>query len=315
MSETAPPAPSTSVCVGDGVVRAGGCSWADRTLVRDGGFYPRRSMTARERLAYYAEQFAVAEVAATYRFPPTPQVCSQWVERTPPGFVLDVRAWSLLSGCPTLPDSLWPDLRRAVPPERRDRRRLYSSHLSQEVLHECWARFRHALQPLVDAGRLGGVLLRYPSWWGPRPDTWAELAALPARLPGVRLAVELPEQRWLEGDGADGTLEWLDARGIGLVCCDGPPRPGVPPGPSVVAATAELSVVRFRGRRRVDGEAGTWPYRYERAELAGWVPAIRDLASPGSEVHVLFDNGYRGDAVDNARTFLELLRRPSAEVA
>lgn len=271
-------------------------------------------MTARERLAFYAEQFPIAEVATTFRFPPTPELCAQWVERTPPGFVLDVRAWSLLTGCPTLPDSLWPDLQGAVHPDRRDRRRLYPQHLPADALEECWARFRHALQPLVDAGRLGAVLLRYPGWFGPRPDTWAELAALPARLAGVRVAVELPEERWFGGDTTDDTLEWLEARGIGLVCVDGPPRPELPPGPSVVAATSEVAVVRFRGRRQVEGESWTWPYRYDRRELAGWVPAVHDLAASGSEVHLLLDNCHRGDAVDNARTLQDLLRR-RAEVA
>ncbi|MDA8286194.1 MAG: DUF72 domain-containing protein [Actinomycetota bacterium] len=300
-----------AVRLGSCLVRAGSCSWADRSLVRDGGFYPRRTMTARERLAFYAQQFSVAEVATTFRFPPTAQLCEQWVERTPPGFALDIRAWSLLTGCPTLPDSLWPDLQAAVPPERRDRRRLYARHLPDDALEECWARFRHALQPLVDAGRLGVVVLRYPSWWGPRPETWAELDALAGRLPGVRLAVELPEDRWL-ADDPGATLEWLERRGLGFVCVDGPAcAEGTRP---VVAATADVAVVRFLGRRQVEGEPWTWPYRYTEGELAGWVPAVQELAGSGSEVHLLLDNCHRGDAVDNARALMDLVRsaRPAA---
>ncbi len=304
-------APTGSVRVGSALVRAGCCSWADRSLVRDGGFYPRSTMTARERLAYYAGQFALAEVATTYRFPPTPQLCAQWAERTPPGFVLDVRGWSLLTGAPTLPGSLWPDLRSELPAERRDQRRLYADHLPAAVIEECWDRFRHALQPLVDAGRLGAVLLRYPSWWGPRPATWSELDALRRRLPGVRVAVELPEGRWFGGDSTEATLEWLDSRGIGLVCVDGPPRRGADPGPSVVAATSELAVVRFVGRRCCEADRSTRPYRYGRVELEGWVPAVADLASSSEEVHLLLDNCHRGDAVDNARTLLDLLGGPA----
>jgi uncharacterized protein YecE (DUF72 family) len=75
-----------------------------------------------------------------------------------------------------------------------------------------------------------------------------------------------------------------------------------------------VAVVRFRGRRQVEGESWTWPYRYDRRELAGWVPAVHDLAASGSEVHLLLDNCHRGDAVDNARTLQDLLRR-RAEVA
>lgn len=304
--------PGTAVTIGACVVRAGCCSWADRSLVRDGGFYPRRTMTARERLAFYAEQFPLAEVATTYRFPPTPELCAQWAERTPPGFVLDVRAWSLLTGCPTLPDSLWPDLQGAVPPDRRDRRRLYAQHLPPGALEECWDRFRHALQPLVAAGRLGVVVLHYPSWFGPRPESWAELDRLAERLPGLRLAVELPEERWFD-QGPEGTLEWLEERGIGLVCVDGPAA--ATGAPALVAATSDVTVIRFRGRRRVEGEPWTWPYRYSRQELAGWLPSIRELAASGSELHLLLDNCHQGDAVDNARTLVELLRESDADVS
>jgi len=295
------------VRIGAALVRAGCCSWANRALVRDGRFYPRSTMTARERLAYYAEQFPLAEVTATYRFPPTPQLCAQWAERTPAGFSFDVRAWSLLSGAPTLPDSLWPDLASEVPAERRERPRLYAGHLPAEVVEECWARFRHALQPLVDAGRLGAVLLAYPPWWGPRPANWADLDALRRRLPGVRVAVELPEDRWFQGDSTEATVEWLDSRGIGLVCVDGPPRRGADPGPSLVAATSELAVVRFVGRRCCDGDKWSRPYRYDRGELEGWVPAVNELASSAEEVHLLLDNCHDADATDNARMLLDLI--------
>jgi hypothetical protein len=35
-------------------VLVGTCSWTDRTLVNESDWYPRRSMTAAERLAFYA---------------------------------------------------------------------------------------------------------------------------------------------------------------------------------------------------------------------------------------------------------------------
>src|SRR4051812_35344332 len=146
-------------------VRCGACSWADRGLIHEGGFYPRRTMTATARLAYYASRLPLAEIGATERFPPTPELARQWADRTPPGFMFDVRGWSLLTGAPTMPDSLFEDLRDEVRPETRDKRRLYPSHLSAAALDECWFRFRHALQPLVDAGRLGTIILTYPSWF------------------------------------------------------------------------------------------------------------------------------------------------------
>ena len=43
------------------------------------------------------------------------------------------------------------------------------------------------------------------------------------------------------------------------------------------------------------------------AELAAWVPAVRDLASSSSEVHMIMDNCWRTNAVDNAASMLGLL--------
>jgi uncharacterized protein YecE (DUF72 family) len=260
-------------------------------------------MKARERLAFYARRFPLAEVATTYRFPPTRDVAAQWAERTPDGFVFDVRAWSLLTWAPALPDSLWADLHGAVRPRLRDRRRLYASHLPAEVLDECWARFCHALGPLAEAGRMGVVVCQYPPWFSPRPETWAELALLPRRLPGHRVAVELRSPRWFEGESCEPTLEWLEEHGLALVCVDGPPA-----GPEVVAATAEVAVVRLAGRRQVDGEPWRSPYRYSDEELAGWVGRIADLAVSCAEVHVLADNCWGSDAVDNAARLAALVR-------
>src|SRR5437868_13512319 len=93
--------------VSESRVLAGTCSWTDRTLVNETGWYPRRSMTAAERLAYYASQFPVVEADSTYYYPPTPEMSSSWVERTPDGFTMNGKAYSLLPEQPTCPQSLW----------------------------------------------------------------------------------------------------------------------------------------------------------------------------------------------------------------
>jgi uncharacterized protein YecE (DUF72 family) len=267
-------------------------------------------MTARSRLAYYASRFPLAEVATTFRFPPTRDVAAQWVERTPPGFTFDIRAWSLLTGAPTLPDSLWPDLHSEVRDRSRDLRRLYPAHLSEPALDECWARFDDALRPLHEAGKLGLVILQYPSWFTPRPEAWSDLLVASRRLPDYRLAVELRSQKWFEGDACEGTLEWLEERGLSLVCVDGP-RGGPRASAAVAAATADVAVVRFLGRRADEGEPWTIPYRYADGDLEEWVPRLAQLASSAPSVHVLMDNCWGSDAVDNATRLADLLRTQS----
>ena len=76
----------------------------------------------------------------------------------------------------------------------------------------------------------------------------------------------------------------------------------------VAAATADLAVVRFVGRREVDGDPWTAPYRYADDELREWVPRLAGLLASAPEVHVLMDNCWGSDAVDNAAQLAHHLR-------
>ncbi len=288
-------------------ILVGTSSWSERTLVHESGWYPKRSMKAAERIAYYAAQFPLVEIDATARFPPTPDLSRQWVDRTPADFTIDVAAWTLLCGGAALPDSLWEDLREEVRPELRDRRRLYLNHLSPAGRQEAWARFRHALAPLAANGRLGAVILRYPAWLPPGDTGRRLLAEARAELPAMALAVELTHRRWLEARECESTLEFLEEQDLGFVCVD--PRQG----PPVVATTSDLAVVRFGGRNpgnwdEPDLEIGErYAYRYPADELAAWVEPIRELAAGAAEVHVLFSNCWRDDAVSNAAELAALV--------
>src|SRR3954453_14885366 len=198
------------------------CSWTDRPLVNESDWYPRRSMTAAERLAYYASQFPVVEADSTYYYPPTPEISESWVERTPDRFTMNVKAYSLLTGHPTFPQSLWPDLQAEVASEHRDKRSLYASHLPPEAMEEAWDRFRHALMPLHSAGKLGAVLLQYPRWFSPKDVNRAGLEAAGRVPPDLDLCVEFRNARWLSDEECDRTFEFLEEQGLSYVCVDEP---------------------------------------------------------------------------------------------
>ncbi len=294
-------------------VLVGTCSWTDATLVKETDWYPKKSMTAAERLAYYASRFPIVEVDSTYYFPPTPELSQTWTERTPDGFTMNVKAWSLLTGHPTFPNSLWEDMQSAVPTEHRDKRRLYAHYLPDDALDEAFDRFRHSLLPLQRAGRLGAVLLQYPRWFGPKAENRQVLRDTVARLPGLRLCVEFRHARWLEGNDCERTFELLEELGVSFVCVDEPA--GFPSSmPPVVAVTSDLAVVRFHGRNTATWEdpeiqtaAERFRYRYDTDELREWLPRLHELAASAREVHVLMNNCYRDDAVTNAAELAELL--------
>ena len=83
-----------------GEIRVGTASWTDKTLL-ESGWYPPGANTAEERLQHYAAHFPLVEVDSTYYFPPTEQNAKLWVERTPPRFTFNVKAFSLLTQHPT----------------------------------------------------------------------------------------------------------------------------------------------------------------------------------------------------------------------
>jgi uncharacterized protein YecE (DUF72 family) len=87
--------------VGKGQARFGTASWTDPTMTVPGVFYPKGVSTAEERLRFYASQFPVVEVDATYYVLPNKRTAESWVERTPDDFVFDIKAHALMTGQPT----------------------------------------------------------------------------------------------------------------------------------------------------------------------------------------------------------------------
>jgi uncharacterized protein YecE (DUF72 family) len=293
-------------------VLTGSCSWTDRTLVSEADWYPRRTMSAEERLRFYAAQFPLTEVDSTYYAPPSEQQARLWSQRTPEGFRFDVKAYSLLTGHPTRPASLWRDLRDDLPPEVAEKRSLYGHHLAPDALEEAWRRFDDALRPLHESGRLGGVLFQYPRWFVPRRDNRAELEKLRERLPDYRICVEFRSPMWTaEERDRERTLRTLEANGLIFVSVDAPDVSGLP---RLIASTSdELLVVRFHGRSDSTwsdtsrSAAERFRYLYRTEELEQLAAPIAVAAADVRETHLLMNNCYRDYAVRNAAELRELL--------
>lgn len=296
--------------IGDAEVRVGTSSWADRTLVRETDWYPRRSMSAAERLAYYGARFSLVEADSTYYRPPTRQLAASWAERTPEGFRMNVKAWSLMTGHPTKPETLWPDIAEALAPDAEEKRNIYPHHLPDDAVDEAWARFADALVPLAEAGRLGAVLLQYPQWFTPKKANRDELVRARERLADLDLCVELRSPRWFGDDDLDRTLGFLSDHDLALVSVDAPKASKLP---RLAAATTDLAVVRFHGRSeetwstRTSSAAERFRYLYDERELRPWAERVRHLAREATQVDVLMNNCYRDYGVRNAADLVELL--------
>ncbi len=295
-----------------GEIKIGTCSWTDPTLTETELFYPSKEMTAEERLVYYAEHFPIVEVDATYYAPPSERVAGLWVERTPPEFVFDIKAFRLLTQHPTPPKSLWKGLREELPEDLSEKRNVYMRDLPRDLQAEAAQAFRNALMPLHSAGKLGVVLFQMPPYVYPTRGSFGYLKWVAEQLEDFQLSVEFRNGRWLDEDHMKDTLDFLERHSLAYVCVDEPQgfKSSVPP---VVAVTAPVAEVRFHGRNVDNWEkkgisaAERFRYDYSRRELEEWVPRIQDMAESADTVHALMNNCYSDYGIRSARQLGELL--------
>jgi uncharacterized protein YecE (DUF72 family) len=291
-----------------GQVRVGTASWTDRTLI-ESGWYPPQADTPEKRLRYYARQFGLVEVDATYYALPAAATAQAWAARTPAGFTFNVKAFSLLTHHPTPVAALPKDLRPAA--EKTGKDRVYYKDVGPAVADQVWERFLSALDPLRAERKLGAILLQFPPWFPISKARKDYLVACAQRVAPDRVCIEFRNRTWMTPDNQEETLGFLAEHRLPYVCVDMPQghRDSIPP---VLAATApDLAMVRLHGHsdkwdsRDIHERFG---YRYTQAELADWAPKVRALARDAASTHVLFNNCYRNYAQVNAQQLAALLQ-------
>ena len=273
------------------MIRVGTCSWADESFTKV--WYPPSVKTGESRLRYYADHFDTVEANSTYYRMPEATMVADWAERTPPGFVMHVKAFGLMTRHPVKLEQLPPDLRDAAAVDERGR----VERPSEELRAEVFRRFANALEPLRLAGRLGGIELQFPPYIVFRPSSLAYLEWAKAQLPGHELLVEFRHKSWLDEENRSETLAFLDEHGMTHVIVDAP-RSIIPCVPALTSATG---YVRFHGRnadtwfKRTRSAAERFDYLYSEEELREWVPQLRELEEKAEVVYAMFNNNGRSE--------------------
>ena len=291
-----------------GQVRVGTASWTDRTLIQS-GWYPPEADTPERRLRYYARQFPLVEVDATYYALPAEQTAAAWAARTPARFTFNVKAFSLFTQHPTRVAALPADLRPAA--ERAGQDRVYLKDVDPAVAERAWDRFLAALEPLREAGKLGAILLQFPPWFPISRARKDYIVSCARRAAPRRVCVEFRNPTWMNADNRQETLDFLAAHQLPYVCVDMPQghRDSIPP---VLAVTSPgLAVVRLHGRSaKWDSKDihERFGYRYTDDELAEWASRVAVLADDADDTHVLFNNCYRDYAQVNAQQLATMLK-------
>ena len=290
-----------------GQVRVGTASWTDRTLI-ESGWYPPEANNPEKRLRYYARQFPLVEVDATYYALPAEQTARAWAERTPPDFTFNIKAFSLFTQHPTPVRAFPADLRESAGQAGKDR--VYLKDVDPAVAEAAWDRFLAALGPLRDAGKLGAILLQFPPWFPISRTAKSYILSCAQRIAPDRVCVEFRNRTWMTPENQQETLQFLADHELPYVCVDMPQ--GYPSSiPPVMAATADLAVIRLHGHSdKWDSKDihERFGYRYSETELAAWASQIRALADRADTTDVLFNNCYSDYAQVNAQQLATLLK-------
>ncbi len=239
-----------------------------------GAYYPQ-DLPKRERLRFYAQEFAACELNFTYYRLPNAKTLAAMVDKTPQGFLFTAKATQDLTH-------------------------------SRDAEPAMFAQFAQGLRPLLESGRFGCVLAQFPFSFRPSAENRQYLARFRERLGGLPVVVEFRNAHWLVPE----TFAFLEQSQLGFCCVDEPRLPElIPP---IARVTSDVAYVRFHGRNaakwwRHEEAWQRYDYRYSREELLEWVPRIQELSERASNTFVFANNHWQGQAIDTARQLRLLL--------
>ncbi len=245
-----------------------------------GAFYPEKPPSRFDYLRFAAEHFEALEVNSTFYRPATERMAKSWVRRT-----ADLKDFE------------------------------FTAKLHQRFTHErgeAWtspeaAAYKEGIEPLAEAGKLGGILVQFPWSFKNTPESRRWLEAVVEEFKEYPLFLEVRHKSW----ASDEFFRYLDDAGVGFVDVDQPLFSGsLPPTEKV---TGRRGYVRLHGQNKekwFDEKAEAWQrydYLYSEDELAKWVTKIRDISKKADKVFVFNNNHYRGQAAANSLELKSLL--------
>jgi len=297
-----------------GDILVGTASWADKSLLDSKLFYPKEAKTAESRLRYYAEQFPLVEVDSSYYAIPAPQVAESWAQRTPQSFVFDIKAFRIFTQHQTPPQVLPTDIREALGPPAQ-KKNVYYGDFPPELMEEMWRRFKLALEPLRQAGKLGAVLFQFPPWFYYRRSNLQHIEHCAQVLEGYQIAVEFRNRTWFDDKHRSEVLEFEREHGLAHVVVD-EPQGFSSSIPTVWEVTSpNLAIFRLHGRnaqtwdkKGLAASSERFDYEYQQEELRDFLRPVRELAAQARHVHVVFNNNLRDQGIRGARLFTGLVQ-------
>ena len=251
-----------------------------------GSVYPA-GLPQKEMLSFYEKElgFNVLEVNFTYYALPSQKSFEAMSKKTSGEFEFVVKAF------------------RGMTHEIRDKE---TGRMADN--HEIFEKFKYSLVPLINDGKMGGVLAQFPYGFFPNRESFGYLERFKEEMADIPLAFEFRNQTWLR----DSSFEFLQKNQIGFCIVDEPKLQKLMP--YVPRVTSGIGYFRFHGRNpnwfRAPMEV-RYNCLYNEDELKEFIPDIKGVSQKTAKTLVFFNNCYSGYAAKNAAQMAKLLRESS----
>jgi uncharacterized protein YecE (DUF72 family) len=251
-------------------IRVGPAGWAYKDWA--GVVYPQKPGPKFDPLEYLARFFDTIEINTSFYGPPSSKTTAAWLERVAanPNFTFTAKLNRLFTH----------ERGKATEKDEKD--------------------FREGMTPMVDAGRLGALLLQFPWSFKNTDEDRQYLFNLINRFRDFPLVLEIRHATWNQPQ----IYETLEELGVGICNIDQPLfSKSIKPS---ALTTSSVGYVRLHGRnyenwfREKAGRDERYNYLYSVEQLEPWVANIKEVARHTRETYVITNNHFRGQAVVNA---------------
>ena len=239
-----------------------------------GPVYPQGT-DQRDFLSLYSKEFKIVELNFSYYKQPNAKMLDSMIKKSPEGFLFSIKAHRSLT------------------------------HEADENMKEQATLFKNGISVLIDHKRIGAILFQFPYSFHYTDKNRKYLEILCNEFSNMPVALEFRSDEWVR----ESVIEEIRQRNFCFVNVDEPDLPKlIKPGNIV---TSKLAYIRFHGRNKKNWWKGTnisrYDYLYEDSELIEWISRIDKMVEMAKILLVSFNNHYKGQAVNNARRFKELL--------
>lgn len=251
----------------------------------------QRQTSPRDKLKDYAGHFPIVEVDSSFYAVQPQKNAQKWVSETPEGFKFVVKAYQGMTG----------HLRGEIPFDNK------------QTMFDA---FKESLIPYIKANKLAMVLFQFPPLFDCKKENVQYLRWCKKEMGDIPCALEFRHQSWFRPPFYEQTLQFMkDEKWIHSICDE--PQSGEGSIPTVLTpTTTDKVLVRFHGRNvhgwqkrtDVNWREVRYLYRYNQAELEEWANHLVQLQKECQDVFVVFNNNSGGDAADNGKQMLELMK-------